>query len=96
MAAISVLAIEQGWEGDRKRHLVAALVANNSTATPAQFGLKKVEAIIPSAIIAGDVSVNGVAVTLTNHGTHVITWASATITFAVQTTANSLWYVYGW
>lgn len=96
MAAITILGVEQGWDGDRKRHLVAALVANNSTATPEMFGLQRVEAIVPNKIVLGTVRVNVTDVVLTNHGTDLITWGASTITFGVQTTANSLWYVYGW
>lgn len=96
MAAVSVLAVEQGWAGDRKRHHAALLVANASTVTPAMVGLQKIEAVVPNELRAGTFPIGSTSVTLTDHGTHVISWYTDTVAFALQTTANSLWYFYGW
>ena len=99
MAQATTLAVEQGWGGDRKRHLVALTLAttNADTVTPQQCGLRKIEAFVDAGLRTGTISVNGVTVTLTDHGTGpTVAWATDVVTVTVQTAGNCLFQVYGW
>jgi hypothetical protein len=99
MAAATILAVEQGWAGDRKRHLVALTLGstNADTVTPNSVGLQKIEAVVDAGLRTGAPKVNGVTCTLTDHGTGpTIGWATNVVTVNVQTAGNSLFYFYGW
>lgn len=96
MTAITVLGVEQGWAGDRKRHLVAALIGTDSTVTPEQVGLHKIEAIEQNCVRLGTVNVGSTSVTLTN-ATVTASWGTTCVTFYTGTAAgNILLYFYGW
>lgn len=99
MAQATTVAVEQGWAGDRKRHLVALTLAstNADTVTPEQCGLKKIEAITGVGIRTGTVSVNGESVVLTNYGVGpYAAWATNVVTVTVETAGTGIFYVYGW
>lgn len=99
MAAATILAVEQGWAGDRKRNLVALTLAttNADTVTPQSVGLQRIEAIGDTGIRTGTIPIAGETVTLTNYGVGpYVGWASASVTVTVETAGNALLYVYGW
>lgn len=99
MAAATIVAVEQGWAGDRKRHLVGLTLAstNADTVTPASVGLQKIEAVVDAGLRTGAPKVNGKTVTLTDHGTGpTVAWATNVVTVNVQTAGTSLFYFYGW
>lgn len=99
MAQATTVAVEQGWAGDRKRHLVALTLAstNADTVTPQQCGLKRIEAIQGVGIRTGTVKVNGVSVVLTNYGVGpYAAWADSSCTVTVETAGTGLFYVFGW
>ena len=99
MAAATILAVEQGWAGDRKRHLVALTLGstNADTVTPNSVGLQKIEAVVDAGLRTGAPKVNGTAVTLTDYGVGpYIGWATNVVTVTVQTAGNAVLYFYGW
>lgn len=99
MAAATILAVEQGWAGDRKRHRVAlTLASTNADTVPAQsVGLKVIEAVVDAGLRTGTIPVNGESVTLTDYGVGpYVAWASTVVTVTVQTAGNAVLYFYGW
>lgn len=99
MAAATIVAVEQGWAGDRKRHLVALTLAstNADTVTPQSVGLQQIEAVVDAGIRTGTIKVNGATHTLTNYGVGpYVDWASTVVTVTVETAANAVLYFYGW
>jgi len=98
MAAATILAVDQQWAGDRKRHLVGLTLATTDadTITPAMVGLTTVEAIVPTGSV-GAQKIAGETVTTTDHGTGPrYQFASGVATVTVQTAANVAFYFYGW
>lgn len=99
MAQATVLAVEQGWAGDRKRHRVQLTLANtNDTALASQFGLQRIEAIVPTGV-TGNIQCNGEVNTITNYGAMApaaIAAGGTSVTFSAQTATNAEVYVYGW
>lgn len=98
MAAATILAVEQGWAGDRKRHLVALTLAstNADTVTPSAVGLRKIEAIVPTGAV-GALPINGEINTTTDHGTGPkFAFGTDTVTITVQTATTVAFYFYGW
>jgi hypothetical protein len=53
MAAVAIVAIKRGWDGDRKRVRVVFTVANATTdaITPTAVGLHRIERITPTGRI---------------------------------------------
>lgn len=99
MAAVTILAVEQGWAGDRKRNRVALTLpqTDTSTVTPQQVGLKVIEAVVDAGLRTGTVAIEGTNVTLTAYGTGpYVGWATDSITVTVQTAGNAILYFYGW
>lgn len=96
MAAVTVLSIEQGWAGDRKRHLAAILLTSGYTVTPAQVGLKKIDEIIQPALRLGDFPINGTHVTLTDCGVITGTYSADYCTLTSTGDGNTVLYFYGW
>ena len=96
MTAITVLGVEQGWAGDRKRHLVAALVTTDYTVTPEQVGLNHIEAIVQNGIRLGTVTVGTTSVVLTNAAITASYGTSACTLYTATADANVLLYFYGW
>ena len=97
MANATIAAVEQGWAGDRKRHLVVAqFTASDLTFSRRAAGLQHIEAIIPTNRI-GTFKVNGVTVTTTNAGTFAFAAGTVdTVTVTPQTNTTMALYVYGW
>lgn len=98
MAAATILAVEQGWAGDRKRHRVALTLAstNADTVTPAAVGLKIIEAVLPTGAV-GSHLVAGKTVTTTDWGTGPkFAVSTETVTITVQTATNAEFYFFGW
>lgn len=96
MTAITVLGVEQGWAGDRKRHLVAALITTDYTVTPEQVGLQHIEAVVQNGIRLGTVKIGSTTVTLTNAAV-TVSYGTQACTFSTATAdANVLLYFYGW
>lgn len=97
MANATIAALEQGWAGDRKRHLaVIQFTASDLTVSAASVGLKQVEAIVPTGRI-GSFSVAGETVTTTNHGTFIFAASTVdTVTCTPQTATTVAAYIYGW
>lgn len=98
MAAATILAVEQGWAGDRKRHLVGLTLGttNADTISPNAIGLQKIEAITPTGAV-GTLKIAGKTVTTTDHGTGPkFAFGTSTCTITVQTATNVAFYVYGW
>lgn len=96
MAAATVLAVEQGWAGDRKRHLVAVLLTSGYTVTPQQVGLTKIEEVVQPALRLGTFPISGTSVTLTDCGVITGTWGTQYITLTSTGDGNTLLYFYGW
>lgn len=96
MAAVTVLSVEQGWAGDRKRHLAAILLTSGYTVTPGQVGLQVIEEVVQPALRAGTYVFNGTSVTLTDCGVITGTWGTTNITLTSTGDGNTLLYFYGW
>lgn len=100
MAAATILAVEQGWAGDRKRHRVALTLAttNADTVTPGSVGLQFIEAVVDSGLRTGSaVPIKSTTVSLTDVGTGpTVGWATSSVTVTVQTAGNCIFYFYGW
>jgi hypothetical protein len=98
MAAATINAVEQGWAGDRKRHLVSLTVTttNADTIAPAAVGLKVIEAIVPTGMV-GTFKIAGKTCTFTDHGTGPkFAVAANTVTVTVQTATTLAVHIYGW
>lgn len=99
MAAATILAVDQQWAGDRKRHRVALTLAstNADTVTPESVGLKFIESVKSVGLRTGTIPVRGVSVTLTDIGTGpTVAWATASVTITVQTAGTCILNFYGW
>lgn len=99
MAAATIVAVEQGWGGDRKRHRVALTLAttNADTVTPNSVGLQRIDAVGDAGLRTGTIKVNGVTHTLTNYGVGpYVAWATNVVTVTVETAGSAVLYFYGW
>jgi hypothetical protein len=99
MAAATIVAVEPGWAGDRKRNLVALTLGstNADTVTPRSVGLQKIEAVVDAGIRTGTINVQGETHTLTNIGVGpYVGWAAASVTITVETAGNAVLYFQGW
>jgi len=97
MANATIAAVEQGWAGDRKRHLaVIQFTASDLTVSTKSLGLSYIEAIVPTGKV-GEFKVAGATVTTTAHGTFAYAASTTdTVTCTPQTNTTLAAYVYGW
>ncbi len=96
MTAVTVRQVEQGWAGDRKRHLAAILLTSGYTVTPELVGLHRIEEVVQPALRLGTVVLNGSTIVLTDCGVITGTWGTSYITLTSTGDGNTLLYFYGW
>ena len=97
MAAVTIQAIEQGWDGDRKRNRAVVLLTSGYTVTPEQVGLKFIqEIIVPTYLADTDYPIAGTTVSLTSVGAITGTYSLGYLTLTSTGDGNVLIDFYGW